>query len=175
MGEDVCLFDADRQARTPDEFLEGSLGVCSQGGTISGQHFSYENFPHLCLCTEVREVEQAAVASGVKIDTLFRSTEGVAQQQGEQNAEKCRGEDTITPFNTALDGKGIQGGAVILDSAFYILMEGDNHPQVLGGTSYSLQECEQPCPADQVERLGQVYEGHVQRVSLLGALLLQLP
>ena len=42
LGEDVCLFDADHQVKlsaglgkTADEFLEGSLGVCCQGGIIS--------------------------------------------------------------------------------------------------------------------------------------------
>ena len=42
LGQDVCLFDADRQAKlsaglgkTADEFLEGSHGVCCQGGIIS--------------------------------------------------------------------------------------------------------------------------------------------
>ena len=42
LGQDVCLFDADHQAKlsaglgkTADEFLEGSLGVYCQGGIIS--------------------------------------------------------------------------------------------------------------------------------------------
>ena len=43
---------------------------------------------------EARKVEQAAIAYGVEVHALFRLAEGVAQQQREQDAEKCWGEDT---------------------------------------------------------------------------------
>ena len=49
----------------------------------------------------MHKVERAAMASGVEVHALFRLAEGVAQQQGEKDAEKCWGEDTAL-FNTAL-------------------------------------------------------------------------
>ena len=79
----------------------------ARAASCSEQHFSYENFPHFCLRTEACEVEQAAITSGVEIHALFGLTEGVAQWQGEQDAKKCRGENTAL-FNTALDGEGVR-------------------------------------------------------------------
>lgn len=78
---------------------------------------------------------------------VWRYTPSSDWQQGEQVAEKCWDEDTAL-FNTALDRKGVRGRAIVLDSAVHILMEGRDHRQELGGTSDSLQECKQPCPAD---------------------------
>ena len=114
-----------------DELLEGSFGVSCDGGIISEEHLPDEDFAHLCLGSEACQVEQATVAPGVQVDALFGLAEGVAQQQGEQDAKKCRREDTPL-FDAALDGEGVRGGAIVLDSTFHFLVEGGDH---LGNTT----------------------------------------
>ena len=119
-----------------NELLEGSLRVSSNGGVISEEHLPDKDFAHLCLGSEAYQVEQATVAS------LFQFTEGVTQQQGEQDAKKCRHEDAPL-FDAAFDGEGVRGGAIVLDGAFHFFEEGTDHPQEIGGASNSVQECEQ--------------------------------
>ena len=109
-----------------NELLEGSLRVSSNGGVISEEHLPDKDFAHLCLGSEAYQVEQATVAS------LFQFTEGVTQQQGEQDAKKCRHEDAPL-FDAAFDAEGVRGGAIVLDGAFHFLVEGSDHPQELGG------------------------------------------
>ena len=76
-----------------DELLEDNLGMSCNGGVISEEHLPDEDFAHLCLGTDACQVEQATVASGVQVDALFGFAECVTQQQGEQDAKKCRRED----------------------------------------------------------------------------------
>ena len=47
------------------------------GGVISEEHLPNEDFAHLCLGTEVCQVEQATIASGVQVDSLFGFAEGI--------------------------------------------------------------------------------------------------
>ena len=94
-----------------------------------------EDFAHLRLGSEVCEVEQAAIASGVQVDPLFGFAEGITQQQGEQDAKKSRREDAPL-FNATFDGEGVRGGAIMLDGAFDFLMEGSDYPQELGGNLF---------------------------------------
>ena len=102
------------------------------GGVISEEHLPDEDFAHLCHGSEASQVDQATVSSGVQVDALFGFAEGVTQQQGEQDAKKCRREDAPL-FDTIFDGEGVRGGAIVLDGAFYFLVEGSDHPQELGG------------------------------------------
>ena len=125
-----------------NELREGSLGVNCNGGVISKEHLPDEDFAHLCLGSEACQVEQATVASGVQVDALFGFAAGVTQQQGEQDAKKCRREDASL-FDAAFDGEGVRGGAIVLDGAFHFPVEGIDHPQELGRASNSVQECEQ--------------------------------
>ena len=107
---------------------------------MSEEHLPDEHFAHLFLGSEACKVEQATVASGVQVDALFGFAEGVTQQQGEQDAKKCRREDSPL-FDAAFDGEGVRGGAIVLDGAFHSLVEGSDHPQQLMETSHSVQEC----------------------------------
>ena len=78
----------------------------------------------------------------MQVDALLGFAEGVTQQQGEQDAKKCRCEDAPL-FDAAFDGEGVRGGAILLDGAFHFLVEGSDHPQELRGASNSVQECEE--------------------------------
>ena len=98
-------------------------------------HLPDEDFAHLRLGSEVCEVELAAIASGVQVDPLFGFAEGITQQQGEQDAKKCRCEDAPL-FNATFDGEGVRRGAIMWDGAFHFLMEGSDHPQELGGNLF---------------------------------------
>ena len=100
-----------------NELLEGSRSVSCNCGVISEEHLPDEDFPHLCLGSEACQVEQATVASGVLVEALFGFAEGVTQQQGEQDAKKCRHEDAAL-FDAAFDGEVVRG-AIVLDSAFH--------------------------------------------------------
>ena len=106
-----------------DELLESSFGVSCDGGIISDEHLPDENFARFCLGSEACQVEQATIAPGVQVDALLRLAEGVAQQQGEQDAKKCRLEDAPL-FNAALDGGEVRGGALVLDSTFRFPVKG---------------------------------------------------
>ena len=105
------------------------------GGVISEELLPDEDFAHLCLGSEASQVEQATIASGVQVDALFGFAEGVMQQQGEQDAKKCRREDAPL-FDPAFDGEGMRGGAIVLDGAFHFFVEGGDHPQELGGIQF---------------------------------------
>ena len=88
------------------------------------------------------QVEQAAIASGMQVDSFFGFAEGITKQQGEQDAKKCWCEDAPL-FNATFDGEGVRGGAIMLDGASYFLTEGSDHSQELGGeAASSVQECE---------------------------------
>ena len=92
------------------------------GGVISEEHLPDQDFAHLSLGSEACQVEQAINASGVQVDALFGFIEGITQQQGEQDAKKCRREDAPL-FDATFDGEGVREGIIILD----------DHPQELGG------------------------------------------
>ena len=128
--------------KAADELLEGNICVSCNGGVISEEHLPDKDFAHLCLGTETCQVEQATAASGVQVDAVFGFAEGVTRQQREQDAKKCRREDTPL-FDTAFDGEGVRGGAIVLDGAFHFLVEGSDHLQELRGASSSVQGCEQ--------------------------------
>ena len=66
-----------------NELLEGSLGVRSDSGVIGEEHLRDEHFAHLRLGSEACQVEQATIASGMQVDSLFGFAEGITQQQGE--------------------------------------------------------------------------------------------
>ena len=110
-----------------NELLEGSLDVSCDGGVISEEHLPDEDFALLRLASEACQVEQAAITSGMQIDSLFGFAEGITQQQGEQDAKKIRREDAPL-FNATFDGEGVRGGAIMLDGASHFLMEGSYHP-----------------------------------------------
>ena len=101
------------------QFLQPSLCVRSKCSVVRKQHLADQNFSHLGLCTEAREVEQAAIAPGVYVDALFISLEGISQQQREQNAEKRRRKDTALFYST-LDREGFRGGPVELNSVLHL-------------------------------------------------------
>ena len=109
-------------------------------GVIGEEHLRDEHFVHLRLGWEACQVEQATIASGMQVDSLI--AEGITQQQGEQDAKKCRCEDAPL-FNTTFDGEGVKGGAIMLAGASHFFMEGSDHPQGLGEAAYSVQECKQ--------------------------------
>ena len=115
-----------------NELLEGSLGVSCDSGVTSKEHLPDEDFAHLRLGSEACQVEQAAIASGMQVDSLFGFAEGISKQQGEQDAKKCRREDAPL-FNATFDGEGVPGGPIMLDGASHFLMEGRDHPQELRG------------------------------------------
>ena len=60
-----------------NELLEGSLGVSCDGGVISEEHLRDDAFAHLGLGSKACHVEQAAIASGVQVDSLFGFAEGI--------------------------------------------------------------------------------------------------
>ena len=66
-----------------------------------------EDFAYLSLCSEACQVEEAAVVPGLEEDAIFRLPEGVAKQQGKEDAEDCRSEDAPL-FNTALNWEVVQ-------------------------------------------------------------------
>lgn len=53
-------------------------------------------------------------------------------------------------------------------------MKRRDHPKELGGQTIFCSKVKRPLPADQVEGLGQVNVGDIQRSSLLAALVLEL-
>ncbi|KAF2364532.1 hypothetical protein FHG87_004710 [Trinorchestia longiramus] len=125
LADDFGLFDADRETKlfagvfkAANELLEASLGVSCQGGIVSKQHLTNENFVHFCICVEVREVEQAAVASGVSVHTLLGLAEGVEQQQGEKDVEECRRKDSAQ-LDSALDREWVRERNIVLDRALH--------------------------------------------------------
>ena len=67
-------------------------------------------------------------------DAIFRLSEGVEKQQGEEDAEECRSEDAPL-FNTALDWEGARTGSVVLNSSVHVIMEGRDQLKELRGTS----------------------------------------
>ena len=109
--------------KTVDKILQPSLCMRSKCSVVSKQHLADQNFSHLGLCTEAGEVEQAAIASGVYVDALFISLEGISQQQREQNFEKRRRKDKSLFYST-LDREGFRGGSIELNSALHLLIKG---------------------------------------------------
>ena len=114
-------------SKAVNELLEGSLGVSCDGSVISEEHLPDEAFAHLRLGSEACQVEQAAVASGMQVDSLFRFAEGITQRQGEQDSKMSWRKDAPL-FNATFDGEGVRGGAIMFE---------------LGGeAASSVQECE---------------------------------
>ena len=85
LAQDVSLFDTDREAKLwagmgkAVNELMGSLGVSCDGGVISAEHLLDEDFAHLCLGSDACQVEQAAIASGMQVHSLFGFAEGILQ------------------------------------------------------------------------------------------------
>ena len=62
--------------------------------------------------------------------------------------------------------------ALILDSRLHVVMEGSDEAVQLWGTSNLQEDIKQPFSANQVEGLGQIYEGHVEGFAMFSAFLL---
>ena len=69
----VRLNSLHASEKTVDKILQPSLCVRSKCSVVSKQHLADQNFSHLGLCEEAGEVEQAAIAPGVYVGTLFIS------------------------------------------------------------------------------------------------------
>ena len=103
----------------------------------------------------------------------FKISECEVQQQGEENATHGWCQNTPLLY-AAPHHEGFWGGAVIPDCAPHVIMEGGSDAEQLQGAADLLQQLEQSLPAHQVECLGEVDEGSVQRHLLLATFLLEL-
>ena len=98
---------------------------------------------HLGLGSETGQVEEVPVAPGVEEDAIFRLAEGVAQEQREEHAKKCRGQDTSL-LHTVLDREGVRGCSVELDCAIHVIMERCDHLEEFWGTSNLSKRAKRP-------------------------------
>ena len=73
--------------------------MCSQGSVICKQQLPNQYSMHLGLCLEVCKAEEASITSGAEVYAVSSLTEGVRQQQGEEDAEECLGQVCI-PVST---------------------------------------------------------------------------
>ena len=76
-------------------------------------------------------------------DAIFRLSEGVAKQQGEEDAEECRSEDA-TLFNTARNWEEVRIWSVVLNITVNVIVEGRDQLQELGGHPIFCRRVERP-------------------------------
>ena len=78
---------------TTDKLLQAVFCVRSQGCVICEQHLADEHVCDFCFCTQSGSVEELAVSPGVDVDSLAAVLEGVLEEHGEKDTEKCRRKD----------------------------------------------------------------------------------
>ena len=88
-------------------------------------------------------------------------------EQGKEDAKEGGSKDASLLYS-ALDVRGVGHAALVLDGFLHVIMEGSDKPLQFW------EDVEEPFPADQVEGLGQVYEGYVEGLVLLSEFLLKL-
>ena len=95
-------------SKAVDETLKRFLGVGGEACIVRKKHFPDEHSSHLGLCSETCQVKEASVTPGVEEDAVFRVPEGVAQAQGEEDAEEGRSKDASL-LHSILDWEGVRG------------------------------------------------------------------
>ena len=89
--------------------------VCDVKAESCANNISRTRTFHTFVCTEARKIKQVAVVSGVDVDALLSSAEGIARQQREKDAEECRGENAAL-FDSAFDEEGLEGHPILCRS-----------------------------------------------------------
>jgi hypothetical protein len=87
--------------------LKGGFRVSNEGGVISKKHLPDKDLAQLGLRSEVGKVLNVPVALCLEEDAIIGLAECVVQEQREEYAGKCRGQDTPM-FHSALDWEGVR-------------------------------------------------------------------
>ena len=90
---------------TIEKLLQAVLCVRSQGCVVHEQHLTDEHVCDFCFRTQSGNVEELAVTPGVDVDSLAAVLEGILEEHGEKNAEKCRRKDAPL-FHPAANWEG---------------------------------------------------------------------
>ena len=93
------------------------------------------------------------------------------QKEGEEDAEEGWSKDAAL-LHASFDVKRFGHAALVLDGCLHTVKKRSDHVVKLRGASDLQEDVEEPVPAHQVEGLGQIYEGNVEGLLLLPALLL---
>ena len=87
---------------TTAKLLQAVFCVRSQGCVVCEQDLADEHVCDFCFRTQAGNVEELAVSPGVDVDSLAAVLEGVLEEYGEKDTEKCWRKDAPL-FHPAAD------------------------------------------------------------------------
>ena len=107
---------------TTDKLPQVVFYVKSKGCGVCEQHLADEHVGDFCFRMQWRNVEELADGPGVDVDSLSAVLEGVLEEHGEKDTQKCRRNDASL-FHLAADWEGFGCRPIETDRAVHVLME----------------------------------------------------